>query len=149
MEFDDQFSVASDPSETWEFLLDPEGLGSCIPNCQDVTVIDETHYTATIGVEVASISATFDTDVEIVERDREEFLRVELNGDAEGSSSHLGASGDVNLSPRNDGGTDLDYAVEMNVSGRMMNVGSRLVKRVAKRQVNKTINNIQDELGEP
>lgn len=149
MEFDGEFSVASSPAETWKFLLDPDSLGSCIPNCQDVNVIDDTHYTATIGIDISYISATFDTDVEIVEQDEEEFLQVDLNGNAEGGDSRMSASGEVELDGRDDGGTDLDYSVEMDVSGRVMNVGSRLVKRVGKRQIKKTINNIQSELGEP
>lgn len=148
MEFDGEFSVATTPSETWRFMLDPDGLGSCIPNCRDIEVIDDTNYTATIGIEISYISATFDTDVEIVEQDEEEYLKVTLNGDAEGGDSRMSASGEAELSPRDDQGTDLEYYAEMDVSGRVMNVGSRLVKRVGKRQIDKTIANIQDELGE-
>jgi carbon monoxide dehydrogenase subunit G len=149
MEFNGEFNVASDPSETWDFLLNPDGLGSCIPNCQNVSVIDDTHYTATIGISISHISATFDTDVEIVDQDEEEYMYVRLSGDAEGGDSRMSAGGEVAMSPRDDGGTHLDYDVEMDVSGRMMNVGSRLVKRVADRQITKTINNLQSELGKP
>lgn len=149
MEFNGEFSVASAPAGTWDFLLDPEGLGSCIPNCRNIEVVDDTHYTATIGVELSYISATFDTDVEIVEQDEEEYVQVSLNGDAEDSDSRMGADGEVAMSERTDGGTDLDYEVQMDISGRVMNVGSRLVKSVGNRQIKKTIDNIQDELGEP
>lgn len=149
MEFNGEFSVATEPSETWDFLLDPEGLGSCIPNCRDIEVVDDTHYTATIGIEISYISATFDTDIEIVEQREEEYLQVSLNGDADGDDSRMGADGEVEFSEREDGGTDLTYDVEMDVSGRVMNVGSRLVKSVGKRQIKKTISNIQDELGKP
>lgn len=149
MEFDGTFDVATSPTETWAFMLDPEKLGGCIPNCQDVDVVDDTHYTATIGVEVSYISATFDSNIEILEQDEEEYLKVELTGDAEEGDSGMSAIGEMELEPRDDGGTHVDYTVEMNVTGRVMNIGSRLVKSVAKRQVKKTIDNIKSALGTP
>ncbi|GGL67738.1 CoxG family protein [Halocalculus aciditolerans] len=150
MEFDGTFDVASSPSETWDFVLDPEELGGCIPNCQDVDVVDDTHYTATIGIEISYISATFDSNIEILEQEEEEYVKVELTGDAEEGDSGMSATGEMYLVPREDGpGTHVDYEVEMNVTGRVMNMGSRLVKSVAKRQVKKTIDNIQEALGAP
>lgn len=148
MEFDGEFSVASSPSETWDFLLDPDKLGSCIPNCQNVEVIDDTHYTAEIGISVSYISATFDTNVEIVEQEEEEYLEVHLTGNAEEGDSRMEATGEMEMDARDDGGTDIDYHVGMDVTGRVMNMGSRIVKSVGQRQVNKTIDNIQDALGE-
>lgn len=148
MEFEGEFSVTSSPSETWDFLLDPDDLGSCIPNCQSVEVIDDTHYTAEIGISVSYISATFDTNVEIVEQEEEEYLKVHMTGNAEEGDSRMEATGEMEMEPREDGGTDVDYHVEMDVTGRVMNMGSRIVKSVGQRQTNKTIDNIQDALGE-
>jgi uncharacterized protein len=149
MEFDGEFSVATSPEETWNFLLDPDDLGSCIPNCQNVEVIGENEYTATVGIEVSYISATFDTNVKIVEQENPDYLKVNISGDAKEGDSRMDATGEMDMSERDDGGTHLDYVVTMDVTGRIMNMGSRIVKSVSKRQVDKTINNIQDELGEP
>lgn len=146
MEFEGEFSVASSPSETWDFLLDPDDLGSCIPNCKNVEVIDDTHYTAEIGISVSYISATFDTNVEIVEQEEEEYLKVHMTGNAEEGDSRMEATGQMEMEPRDDG-TDMDYHVSMDVTGRVMNMGSRIVKSVGQRQTNKTIDNIQDALG--
>lgn len=148
MEFEGEFSVASSPEETWEFLLDPEQLASCIPNCQDVAVIDDTTYTATIGIEISYISATFDTNVEILEQDEEEYLKVHITGDAAEGDSRMEATGEMWMEPRDDGGTDVEYRNTVDVTGRVMNMGSRIVKSVGQRQTTKTVNNIQDALGE-
>lgn len=149
MEFDGEFDVASSPEDTWEFLLDPEGLGSCIPNCQNVEVIDEDTYTATVGIEVSYISATFDTKIEIVEKETEDYLKVNISGDAQEGDSRMSATGEMDMSARDDGGTHIDYVVTMDVTGRIMNMGSRIVKSVSKRQVDKAIDNVQTELGKP
>lgn len=149
MEFEGEFAVTSSPAETWAFMLDPERLASCIPNCQDVEVIDETHYTATVGVEVSYISSTFDTNVEIVEQDEEEYLKVRLTGNAEEGDSRMEATGEMNLSPRDDGGTDIVYTNTVEVTGRVMNMGSRIVKSVGQRVTKQTVDNIQAELGDP
>lgn len=149
MEFEGEFSVAASPAETWAFVLDPEKLAPCIPNCQNVEVIDDTHYTATVGVEVSYISATFDTNVEILEQVEEEHLKVRLSGDAEEGDSRMEATGEMNMSPRDDGGTDIAYTNTVEVTGRVMNMGSRIVKSVGQRQTRQTVDNIQAALGEP
>jgi hypothetical protein len=148
MEFEGKFSVAASPEETWDFLLDPNELASCIPNCTDVEVIDETTYTATIGIEISYISATFDTDVEILEQEEEEYLKVHIAGSAEEGDSRMEATGEMWMEPRDDGGTDIEYRNAVDVTGRVMNMGSRIVKTVGQRQTNKTVDNIQEALGE-
>lgn len=139
--------MSASPSETWSFLLDPEDLGGAIPNCHDVTVVDDRKYTATIGIEISYISATFDTDVEILEQREEEYVKVHINGSAEEGDSRMEATGEMWLSPREDGGTDLEWKNTVDVTGRVMNMGSRVVKSVGKRQTNKTVENIQNALG--
>jgi carbon monoxide dehydrogenase subunit G len=150
MEFEGEFSVASGPSETWEFLLDPEQVGTCIPNCQNIDVIDDTHYTAEIGISVSHISVTFDVNAEITEQVEEEFLAFRLSGNAKDGDSRMEANVEVEMSQgEEEDVTDLDWETTVDVTGRIMNMGSRIVKSVGQRQINKTIDNVQDELGEP
>ena len=150
MEFDGEFSVASGPSETWAFMLDPEQVGSCIPNCQNIDVIDETHYTAEIGISVSHISVTFDVNAEITEQVEEELLKFRLSGNAKDGDSRMEANVEVRMSEgEDDGTTDIDWENHVDVTGRIMNMGSRIVKSVGMRQTNKTIDNVQDELGKP
>jgi carbon monoxide dehydrogenase subunit G len=149
MEFDGEFSVATGPAETWEFMLDPEQVGSCIPNCQSIEVIDDTHYTAEIGVSVSHISMTFDVNAEIVEQREEEYLNFTLAGDAKDGDSRMEADVEIEMAAGEDETTDIEWENTVDVTGRVMNMGSRIVKRVGMRQTNKTIDNFQDELGEP
>jgi carbon monoxide dehydrogenase subunit G len=89
MEFRGEFGVAVSPAETWEFMLDPERIGSCLPNCQNIEVIDEHNDTAEIGVSVSKISVTFDVDAEIIEQREEEYLQVRLTGNAKSWDSRM------------------------------------------------------------
>ncbi|QLD89141.1 hypothetical protein HWV07_08895 [Natronomonas salina] len=149
MEFEGEFSVASSPSETWDFLQDPEKIGSVIPNCQDIKVVDDTHYTAEIGVSVSHISVTFNVNAEIVEAVEEELLRFRLTGNAKEGDSRMESNVTVRLSQGEDPGiTDIYWQNNVDVTGRIMNMGSRIVKSVGMRQTNKTIENVKEELGE-
>jgi carbon monoxide dehydrogenase subunit G len=150
MDFEGEFSVASSPSETWEFVLEPENMGSIIPNCQDIEVIDDTHYTAQIGISVSHISVTFDVNAEIVEQVPEELLKFRLTGSAKDGDSRMEANVVVRMAEGEEPGTtDIDWENHVDVTGRIMNMGSRIVKSVGMRQTNKTIDNLQDELGKP
>jgi len=149
MKFDGEFSVAVGPDEMWAFMLDPEQIGQCIPNCQNIEVIDEHNYTAEIGVSVSKISVTFDVDAEIVEQREEEFLQFRLTGNAKEGDSRMESNVEIHLSEGEDGTTDVEWENQVDVTGRIMNMGSRIVKSVGMRQTNKTIDNVQDELGRP
>jgi len=149
MELAGEFSVASGPSETWEFILDPENIGDAIPRCQNIEVEDERNYTAEIGVSVSKISVTFDVDAEIVEMDEEEYLEFQLQGSAKEGDSRMQSQVQIWLTEGEDNSTDLEWKNQVDVTGRIMNMGSRIVKSVGKRQTNKTISNVEDELGVP
>jgi carbon monoxide dehydrogenase subunit G len=149
MEFSGEFSVAVSPAEMWEFMLDPERIGSCIPNCQNIEVIDEHNYTAEIGVSVSKISVTFDVDAEIIEQREEEYLHFRLTGHAKSGDSRMESNVEIHISEGEDGTTDVEWENQVDVTGRIMNMGSRIVKSVGMRQTNKTIDNVQAELGEP
>jgi carbon monoxide dehydrogenase subunit G len=148
MEFTGEFSVSSSPETVWEFILDPDELGNIIPNCQQVVAVDDTHYTAEVGVSVSHISVTFDANVEIVEQAELEYMRADISGNAKSGDSKMDAVGEFWMEPRDDGGTDIEYTVTLDVTGRVMNMGSRIVKSVGKRQTNKAIGNMTAELGE-
>ncbi|MCY4730003.1 hypothetical protein KY092_05455 [Natronomonas gomsonensis] len=149
MEFEGEFSVTSSPSETWAFLQDPEQIGTVIPNCQDIKVIDDTHYTAEIGVSVSHISVTFDVNAEITEEIEEELLKFRLTGNAKEGDSRMESNVTVRMSEGDDPNvTDIKWENHVDVTGRIMNMGSRIVKSVGMRQTNKAIDNFKGELGE-
>ena len=149
MKFDGEFSVAASPDEMWAFMLDPEEIGTCIPNCQNIEVIDEQNYTAEIGVSVSKISVTFDVDAEIVEQREEKFLHFRLTGNAKEGDSRMESNVEIHLSEGEDETTDVAWENQVDVTGRIMNMGSRIVKSVGMRQTDRTIDNVQDELGRP
>lgn len=149
MKFDGEFSVAVTPTEMWEFMLDPENMGSIIPNCQNIEVVDEDHYTAEIGVSVSKISVTFDVNAEILEKRAGEHLRFRLSGSAKEGDSRMESDVEIDLSEAEDGTTDVEWENQVDVTGRIMNMGSRIVKSVGMRQTDRTIENVQEELGVP
>jgi len=149
MKFDGEFSLAASPNEMWEFMLDPENMGKVIPNCQNIDVIDEDNYTAEIGVSVSKISVTFDAQAEIIEKRPNENLKFQLSGSARDGDSRMESNVEINLTEAEDGTTDVEWVNEVEVTGRIMNMGSRIVRSVGMRQTNKTISNVQDELGVP
>jgi carbon monoxide dehydrogenase subunit G len=146
MEFTGEFNVSSSPEEVWEFLLDPSELENVIPNCQNIEEIDETSYTAEIGVSVSHVSVTFDVNGEIVEQDELEYMCVNMTGNAKEGDSRMNATGEFWMEAQQNSGTHIEYKVTQEVTGRIMNMGSRLVKAVSKRQIDQAITNLQTEL---
>ena len=69
MEIKEIFRVNCSIQEVWEFIIDPHKIGSCLPSVQSIEVLDETHYKAVVKQKVGFITATFQINTEVLERE--------------------------------------------------------------------------------
>ena len=54
---EDKFTVKAPIQKVWDYLVDPETMGSCVPGCEKVGVIDERTYLTIVEAKVGPISA--------------------------------------------------------------------------------------------
>ncbi len=134
------------PVETvWQALNDPDVLGRCIPGCQEVTKVDETHFDAAVKAKVGPVSATFQASLAL--EDLQPPTSYRIVGSVKGGAAGFGkGTADVVLSQA-DAGTRLNYEVQANVGGKLAQVGSRLIDGAARKMADDFFSAFTVELG--
>ena len=114
----------------WNALNDPEILKQCIPGCDSFDKENDNTFSASVTNQIGPMNATFSGTVKLLNIKKNESYT--LSG--EGQSSVGFANGRANIKlAEEDGTTLLYYEVDINVGGKIAQLGSRLIDGVAKK----------------
>jgi hypothetical protein len=103
-------------------------------------------YAALMQVGVGSVKPRFETTVTIEDRDDEDFEMTASGGGSASSSSFSMNSGMV-IHPLEDGdGSRIEWWTEADISGRIAQLGSRVINPVADKIVNNFFTNIEQQM---
>jgi len=116
----------------WEALNDPKILKQCIPGCNsfEKEKENENSFNASATNQIGPMNATFTGTVKLSNIQKNQSYT--LSG--EGQSAVGFASGNANIKlVELNGITTLSYEVDINVGGKIAQLGSRLIDGVAKK----------------
>ena len=117
--------ISAPAQEVWEALNDPQVLTASIPGCQVLEKLSDTKYKATVLTKIGPIKVKFDGEVELSDLQPPESYT--LSGAATGGQAgNAGGSAAIQLLPF-DGGTLLSYDIDAEVSGKLAQLGQRLI----------------------
>ena len=114
----------------WKALNDSNILRQCIPGCKSFDKENETLFNAKATNQIGPMNATFSGIVTL--SNIEENRSYTLSGEGQSSVGFANGSADVKLIEEN-GMTTLTYKVDVNVGGKIAQLGSRLIDGVAKK----------------
>jgi carbon monoxide dehydrogenase subunit G len=134
MHIEKSFAVAAPVDRVWAFITSPEEVGPCMPGCQHVEVTGPGSYKAVISVKVGPIKSTFNFNIETVEERPPEFARFSVKGEEGGSSSRVTAENSLTLKVIDKRNTEVAYASDVAVVGRMGKFAGGVMQKVAEHQ---------------
>ena len=114
----------------WKALNDPEILKKCIPGCEVFEKESNTIFNATATNQIGPMNATFSGKLSL--SNIQENQSYKLSGEGQSSVGFANGIADVKLTEEN-GLTILNYEVDVNVGGKVAQLGSRLINGVAKK----------------
>jgi carbon monoxide dehydrogenase subunit G len=118
--------------KVWKFLTDADFVAQCAPGVKEMEiVIPEKKFRAVAAVGFGSITTEFNTDIEFLELDPVERVKVKAHGKAPGSA--VDATSEIFLSDGPDGTTDLKWTAEIAIMGTIASLASRLMGPVTKK----------------
>ena len=116
--------------EVWAALNDADVLHACIPGCQELIKRSDTEMTALTILKVGPISAKFTGAVTLSDIDPPNGYRITGEGQGGGAGN---ARGGAVVRLREDGDeTILTYEVEAQISGKLAQLGGRMIDATAK-----------------
>ena len=114
----------------WNALNDPNILKQCIPGCDSFHKENNNTFNASATNQIGPMNATFSGTVKLSNIKKNESYT--LSGDGQSSVGFANGSADVKLVEENDF-TTLSYTVNVEVGGKIAQLGSRLIDGVAKK----------------
>jgi carbon monoxide dehydrogenase subunit G len=145
MEFEGDFTIEADSQFVWERISDPEVLMECVPGAKEVNQVSETKYTGVIERGMAGVSLELDGAAEIIELDPPEKIVATANGQDSRTNSRLDADITLEITPDGDV-SDIHYVIEMDFTGRLATLGSRIVKRKINSDINTFLDNVKEKI---
>jgi carbon monoxide dehydrogenase subunit G len=118
--------------KVWDFLTDPNQIGPCAPGVEKIETIEPNKkYRGVMSVGLGSVKAKFNGDVEIIELNEPDFAKLKAHGVATGSAAD--AVSEMTLSDGPDGATDVHWTADVQVSGQLASLASRLMVPVSQK----------------
>jgi len=114
----------------WRALNNPNILKQCIPGCVSFDKESNNVFNATATNQIGPMNATFSGTVTLSNIQNNQSYT--LSGEGQSSVGFAQGSADVKLIEEN-GITILSYEVNVNVGGKIAQLGSRLINGVAKK----------------
>ena len=121
----------------WAALNDAEILAKAIPGCQELKKLSDTELTAKVKLKIGPVSATFTGEVTLSELNPPRSYVISGSGKG-GVAGGATGSARVELEPIENGtATRLSYEVNAAVTGKIAQLGSRLIESTAKKLATK------------
>ena len=114
----------------WQALNNADILKQCIPGCESFEKESDNIFNATATNQIGPMNATFSGTVKLSNiKENQSYI---LSGEGNSSVGFANGSANVKLIEEN-GITTLSYDVQINVGGKIAQLGSRLIDGVAKK----------------
>ena len=144
MELHGTRTIAAPREAVWAALNDPETLRACIPGCEELTGSPEGGFEAVVKQKVGPVKATFKGAVTLSDVNAPVSYRIE--GEGKGGVAGFAKGGaDVSLAEVPEG-TELTYAVDAKVGGKIAQLGSRIVDSFAAKMADAFFENFKTQV---
>jgi len=129
-------TIKAPRKKVWDFLTDPNQIGQCVPGVEKIETIEEMKkYHGVVSVGLGSVKARFSGNVEVLELDEPNRAKLKAHGTATGSAAD--AVSEMKLSDAGDGSTLVQWTADINVSGQLASLVSRLMVPVSQKLAGK------------
>ena len=125
MDITGEFRIPASRERVWKALGDPQVLKECIPGCESMKRESEREFFAVIRSRIGPVNAKFDSRIELSHLVAPEAYTI--SGEGRGGAAGFG-KGVAEVRLEGDGEeTVLHYRAELQVGGKLAQIGSRLV----------------------
>lgn len=142
MKIDGQNEIAAPPQQVWEALNDPDVLRQSIPGCESLEKVSDTEFKATVQTKVGPVRAKFNGEVTLSDLDPPNSYTISGRGSG-GAAGNARGSAYVKLQPSGDG-TLLTYDIDAEVTGKLAQLGSRLIVSTTKMMAGKFFDKFEE-----
>ena len=124
------FEVGADIHFVWSVLSDPQQVVVCVPGAHLTEVLDEDHFKGKVILKIGLVTAKFNGEVEITQRDSSTY-EMAMEGKGADSSGKGGATMIMSLSLKAlKESTEVTCIMSVSITGRIAQFGARMIEAV-------------------
>ena len=146
MKIEKTFNVEAPQQTVWDFITSPEQVAPCIPGCTGAEETEPGKYKAVLKTKVGPIKTTFKVNIESREERPPDFAVYATAGEEGSRASMIKAVSTLSLKQLDGNNTEVTYASEINMLGRLGKFGSGLMQKVADSIGNEFVATMQDRI---
>ena len=124
LNFEGTYQINAPRQKVWDFVIDPNKIGKCLPDLKNLEVGADNKFTAVARVGIGFMKGDFKFQLAIVEQNPPSHARLKGSGTGVGSSVMMDTSIDL---AEADGGTKLTYRADVQIGGTLASVGQRVI----------------------
>lgn len=144
MRIENQFDVDAPSSEVYALMLDPARVAPCIPGAEVVAQRDDGGYDAKVTVKVGPMKMSYAGVVAIVEHDdTARTAAMRARGSEARGQGNVDATMRMAVADRDGGGSHVNVSTEMQVTGRVAQMGQGIMQDVAVRMIGEMARNME------
>ncbi len=132
MLIEEKFSVKSPIQKLWDSLLDPEIVGTCIPGCEKVELINDKEYDSIIKAKVGFMAVRFKVRTVIEEIIPYKLIRTVGEGNELRNLGHFKQKTRINFNELSEDETEVFYQSNVSIVGKLATFGDRILKAKGK-----------------
>jgi carbon monoxide dehydrogenase subunit G len=127
----------------WPMLLDPAVLANVMPGCDRLEKSGDNEYKGELNIKVGPVQGKFKGTIALSEINEPESYHMEVNG--RGPAGIIKGVGKLHLAEDEDG-TLMTYDGDAQVSGRIAQVGQRLIDTSAKAIIRQSLEGLDQQV---
>jgi uncharacterized protein len=126
------FRINAPIMKLYRFFLDAQTVGTCIPGCERVEVINENEYDSIIKTKVGAISANFKVRTVIAETVPHTLIRTVGHGKETRNLGQFRQKTEIALKELGPNDTEVRYEADVTIVGTLATFGDRIFRSKAK-----------------
>jgi carbon monoxide dehydrogenase subunit G len=131
MLIEEKFTIKSPIRESWDFLLNPETIGPCIPGCEKIVASSDKEYESVIVAKVGPIAVRFKVKTVIDEIQPYTLIHTVGEGKELRNLGSFKQKTSIHLNELSKDETEVSYRSEVSVVGRLATFGDRVLRHKA------------------
>ena len=146
MELSDEIIINAPKARVYAALNDPKILKQCIPGCDELIKHSDSELEAKVVLKVGPVKARFNGDVQLDKTGAPDAFSLTGQGNG-GAAGNARGGAEVTLTEDGDT-TILAYEAKAEISGKLAQLGSRLIQSTAKKLAAKFFKSFADVVNE-
>ena len=131
VKIESSFVVPASREAVWRFIQSAHEVGACVPGCESVDILGDGRFKAKVRVKVGPIKALFNVHIERLDEERMQYASYSTRGEEGGRASRLSARSRLSLRTVGERETEIAYASEISIAGRLGRFGAGVMKKKA------------------